>query len=690
MTKTRIAIAALLTLGVLALTATPAFAGKQYVSGISFGAKGPGAGQLEGPEGVAIGEAGADKGDIYVADTGNRRIDELTAAGDFVMAFGKGVGSLGEDTCTVTCKAGVSGSGPGEFEAPRYIAVDPTSGDLYVGDTGDDVISKFSEAGAYEARLTGTCANRGETPPSCSGFAPFGELGGVAVGPAGELWVREPRKADGEPGKVNEFSHAGVFEEAFPTEETDFPGVAVNSSGDVYVSGPNRGEKYASGMFVSEFPSRPAALDATALAVNPATNGVLAFQSEDTAAGQDGNDVQLFGAFAEPSAPVETFGGEGLSPSDGIAVNGGEADYPLYVTQPATDTVLTYDYLQLPEVASVPASSVEVVNHETVSATLNGTVNPNELPVTACEFEYGTSTAYGHSVPCEQSPQSLGEGEIAKPVSAKIADLLPDTTYHFRLRAANRNDEREQPNPSSDESFPTPGPSVVSEAPAADVTASTAELAGEVNPGELLLGECRFEYGTSALYGESVPCEPGAEQIGFGTMPVEVYADLKGLLGGTTYHWRLVAASGVAGAGEEFKTATVPVIAGGEAREVTGSGAELHATVNPEGLPVSHCSFEYGTSTAYGRSVRCGQSLAQIGYGTEPVPVSAQLTGLESSTAYYWRLSVRDENGEAYEPGHSFNALTGGEGLPDNRSYEMVTPPFKNGALLGDVFFGAP
>ncbi len=174
--------------------------------------------------------------------------------------------------------------------------------------------------------------------------------------------------------------------------------------------------------------------------------------------------------------------------------------------------------------------------------------------------------------------------------------------------------------------------------------------------------------------------------------PVPVHADLKGLLGGTTYHFRLVAVTvsqrrlfPAAGADEEFKTATVPVVANGEAREVTGSGAELTATVNPEGLPVSHCAFEYGTSTAYGRSVRCGQSLEQIGYGTEPVPVSAQVAGLAPSTAYYWRLSVRDENGEAYEPGHAFNALTGGEGLPDNRSYELVTPPFKNGALLGDV-----
>jgi autotransporter-associated beta strand protein len=67
-----------------------------------------------------------------------------------------------------------------------------------------------------------------------------------------------------------------------------------------------------------------------------------------------------------------------------------------------------------------------------VSATLNGTVNPNTLATTAF-FEYGLTTAYGQ-IAAIPSP---GSGTDVIPVSANITGLLPSTTYHFRLVAEN-------------------------------------------------------------------------------------------------------------------------------------------------------------------------------------------------------------------------------------------------------------
>ncbi|MGO9488664.1 MAG: S8 family serine peptidase [Solirubrobacteraceae bacterium] len=67
-------------------------------------------------------------------------------------------------------------------------------------------------------------------------------------------------------------------------------------------------------------------------------------------------------------------------------------------------------------------------------AVLNATVNPNGEPVTACTFEYGTSTAYGESRPCASLP---GSGTAAVAVSATVAGLSAKTAYHFRIVATD-------------------------------------------------------------------------------------------------------------------------------------------------------------------------------------------------------------------------------------------------------------
>jgi len=65
-------------------------------------------------------------------------------------------------------------------------------------------------------------------------------------------------------------------------------------------------------------------------------------------------------------------------------------------------------------------------------ATLQGTVNPNGAATTAW-FEWGTSPSYGNTT----VSQPMGSGSTAVPVSFALSGLASNTTYYYRLDAAN-------------------------------------------------------------------------------------------------------------------------------------------------------------------------------------------------------------------------------------------------------------
>jgi hypothetical protein len=66
------------------------------------------------------------------------------------------------------------------------------------------------------------------------------------------------------------------------------------------------------------------------------------------------------------------------------------------------------------------------------STTLRAYVTPNGLATTV-RFEYGKSTSYGTNTP----DQALGAGTSRISVSAAVANLEPNTRYHFRAVATN-------------------------------------------------------------------------------------------------------------------------------------------------------------------------------------------------------------------------------------------------------------
>jgi hypothetical protein len=92
---------------------------------------------------------------------------------------------------------------------------------------------------------------------------------------------------------------------------------------------------------------------------------------------------------------------------------------------------------------------------------------------------------------------------------------------------------------------------------------------------------------------------------------------------------------------------------------VSGTATEgdvtLNGLVNPEGVEVTSCAFEYGTESVTEHSVPCQQSSAEIGSGSTSRQVSADLSGLEVAQ-YHYRLVAGNANGEAVGADNTFVA----------------------------------
>lgn len=202
----------------------------------------------------------------------------------------------------------------------------------------------------------------------------------------------------------------------------------------------------------------------------------------------------------------------------------------------------------LPNAPVVTTEAASGVSQE--AATLNASVDPEGGEVSNCQLEYGTSEAYGLSVPCSPSP---GAATSSVAVSAELAGLEANRTYHFRVVATNAGGTTY----GEAQTFTTlvPPPSVHTENPSSLGQVSVT-LNGTVNPNEGDISQCQFEYGASEAYGSTSACVPPP---GEGTSPVAVSASLTGLRPGTTYHFRIVAtnAGGTShGADETFETAS--------------------------------------------------------------------------------------------------------------------------------------
>ena len=199
------------------------------------------------------------------------------------------------------------------------------------------------------------------------------------------------------------------------------------------------------------------------------------------------------------------------------------------------------------EVPTPRTEAAEAVTDD--SATLTGTLKPEETPEPTCFFEYASEAEYeadgfqgAPQAPCEPEGPFSGNGEEA--VSAHLEGLRGGTTYHVRLVGESHLGGEALANPGEDEPFTTLGPGVA-ETRVEDVEETSATLAARVDPrgSQTAYG---FQYLTQAAFeaqGWSAAAEapPGGGTLEAGAGATTVSAPIEGLAPGTAYRFRVVA-----------------------------------------------------------------------------------------------------------------------------------------------------
>lgn len=448
----------------------------------SFGSQGTSAGQFENPRGVAVdGSSGPSRGDVYVADQNNQRVEKFNPVGGFILMFGgqvnetkvKEVEAKGgtptqkeleeEDVCTAAsgnvCKAGLEGASGGQFSLPvGGVSVDQSSGDVYVVDFNNDRIEKFGPAGEFlltfgkevnETKATNICtqpevetehvkckagtAGTGEDEFEWGAFGSF-----MAVGATGTVYV-------GDENRIQEFEPTGQRKGQITlTGAGGTTALAIDSGGNLYaVSQALQGvRKYSqTGELLAEFDPERESAQLRAVTVQPASGDVFLVDTSE------GFRVRQYTPQDVLSAESES---ERLARSTGIAANASgtvyAADFELGSVEPQKVLFFGEPPREGNPSPAIDTESVTELGEE--SATVEARINPFFLE-THYRVQYVPDLAYrptaseperykgpgGGEAPAQA--EVLGGGVVLgdQPARVTIPGLSHGTVYHYRFVA---------------------------------------------------------------------------------------------------------------------------------------------------------------------------------------------------------------------------------------------------------------
>ncbi|HWA52996.1 MAG TPA: hypothetical protein VG816_02375 [Solirubrobacterales bacterium] len=584
-----------------------------------FGGNGSEGGQFGPARGIAVnqdGAGGVTAGDVYVVDSGNYRIQEFTAAGVFVRAFGLDVGGPGVDVCTVaaSCQEATASEAAGSLFAPGSIAIDQATGTVYVtgrvqgaGRQSNYRVDVFSATGEFEGafgwnvKVTGGAealqfcttesgCKAGSAGSGAGQFNVFGESNDqLAVSPLnGHLIVGDEGN-----GRIDEF--APSFEEgkvdgvSFIRSYGDaagFGNVGVNGAGEVFWRNAAKIEAYSptgtpEGSVVEfDSPESPGGL-----AVNAANgNFILGY----------GLDIEIYGPSGELLEAVLKGARESVF-IHGVAQN--EQSETIYLSTDYPENGVLVLGEPVP-----PTASVEPVTTFTgTTATFKGHVNPKGF-LTKYHFEYSSDGQHWTKLPEEELP---GDSE-EHAVSQQATGLEAHTTYQLRLVAEKLFHAGSA---SAETSFETSAAApLISAAGADQITDTTVRLTGTINP-ENEATSYHFECVTRAQfeasgYTEAREVPSGGASLEASGEKVKVTQPFTGLSPATEYRCRLAASNPTGDAaaleasfatfasqplgppdGRVYEQATPVDKNGGDAR---GGAAGLQLQAAPDGSAVTY------------------------------------------------------------------------------------------------------
>jgi len=725
-----------------------------------------------------IGAGGADPGDLYILNTGNKRVEVYTPGGTSatltrafglnVVESGPGSNGTGYEICVPSagdvCQVGSEAGSAGALASPQGIAVDEVNGIVYVADQNNRRIDAFSATGVFEGAF-GWKVNAG-TPDEKLQFctvatgcqvgstgANAGQLAQQIKGLAVDPVTHHVYLADQRNGRVDEY--APTLNGLGEVTGASF----VRAFGwDVVSSGPDDANEIAAvavsatvGTFKLTFTPTVGSPQTTGdLAFNaPASGGVGPTASVQNAlealSSVGAGNVKVTGGpgNASGSKPygITFTGALGGKANGGIAaangatpLSGGTATEALKVTTMNTGGGAGFEICTTADVCKAGATGTGAGQFaqaaaggsaRSVAVDSNGSIYVVDRPGNSCSVtllcrmeKFDAATLLEADV----SPADLtvtGASPEAKPVWAAIdpsndhplvlkqlaagefrvlefdasgakVDVAPPQSQNPLTgggQIAVGSNERVYVLANAQVTFLGPVPAPSAEILSADEVSDTkATLRGKVTVpapgGEGFNTTYHFEYSAdNGLNWSKAPTEDASVGSGAGT--VAVSQKVEGLQPGLTYIYRLVATTGpsVTSTTSNFTTgAAAPSISGMTAEEVMQTSVKLVGFVNPNNEATSY-RFEWGPDASYGHGVPA-EFEAFAGSGGKPVKVSANISALQESSAYHFRIVATNSAGTT--KGSDAEVLTlNVAGLPEGRGYELVSPPDKR--PQGDV-----